>query len=329
MRLLKIAPVKIATLIAVILIPTLARAEEDDALVEAKKQFRAGVNLLDDPDGAKYEEAYHAFKKAYALSQSPKVLGNIGFCAMHLERDGEAIDAYSSYLRDATDVDAREREQIKRDLATMGSTVAKVKVVVRRPGQNYVLVDTRIQTRGSAVENSYEMAGGELAIRIRPGRHVFKVKGTDIESLPVETTIEPASDTTHEVQFPKPTSSAPIVVQRETPSRAGPIVLGAFGLAAIGTGVASGILARNTQRTIESSCPNAECPADYDLGSMRTKAKTFGTVADVSFLTGGVALGGAALWWILGSRSASRNSSTMASAMCTTAGCGFTFQRGF
>lgn len=319
--------VNLTVIIAIVMAPALAYAQEDEALAEAKKQFRAGVNLLDDPDGAKYEEAYHAFKKAYALSHSPKVLGNIGFCAMHLERDGEAIEAYSSYLRDATDVDDRERQQIQRDLATMGSTVAKVKIVVRRPGA-YVLVDTRVQTRGSAVENSYEMPAGEVALRVRPGRHVFKVKSADIESLPLETNIEPGSDTTRELQFPRPKPAAPAVV-RETPSRAGPIVLGALGLTAIGTGVVTGLMASNTQSTIDTSCPNSECRADYDLGSMRTKARTFGTVADVSFIGGGVALGGAALWWILSSRSASRSSSTMASAMCTTAGCGFTFGRGF
>ena len=305
-----------------------ARAQEDEALAEAKRQFRAGVNLLDDPDGAKYEEAYHAFKKAYALSRSPKVLGNIGFCAMHLERDGEAIEAYTTYLRDAPDIDERERQQIQRDLATMGSTVAKVKVVVRRPGSAYTLIDTRLQTRGSAVENSYEMTNGEVVLRVRPGRHVFKVKAPEIESLPLETTVEPATETTHAISFPRPKPLTPIVV-REAPSRAGPIVLGAVGLAALGTGVVSGILARNTQSRIETSCPNDECGADYDLGSMRTKAKTFGTVADVSFIAGGAAIGGAALWWILGSKSAGRSRATTASAMCTTTGCGFTFERGF
>jgi len=302
-----------------------ASAEDDAALAEAKLQFRAGVNLLDDPDGAKYEEAFHAFKKAHALSHSPKVLGNIGFCAMHLERDGEAIEAYSAYLRDATDIDDRERQQIQRDLATMGSTAAKIHIVVRRPGTTFALVDTRLQTRGPAIENSYEMTNGEAIVRIRPGRHVFKVRVDELDALPLETTIEPASDTTHEIQFPKPKPVAPVVV-REAPSRAGPVVLGAIGVVAIGTGVVTGIVARNTSQNIDSSCPNSECRSDYDLGSMRTKAKTFGTVADVSFIGGGALLGGAALWWILSPRTARAGS---ASAMCTPAGCGFTFQRGF
>ena len=39
-----------------------APAPQPSAMAEARKQFQAGVNLLDDPDGAKYEEAYDAFK---------------------------------------------------------------------------------------------------------------------------------------------------------------------------------------------------------------------------------------------------------------------------
>ena len=124
------------------------------AMAEARKQFQAGVNLLDDPDGAKYEEAYSAFKKAFELSQSPKVLGNMGFCAMHLERDGEAIDAYTKYLSAAPDVPERERAQIVKDLATLSSTIARVRVVVRRPGARFHLVDTRTQTRGPSVETT-------------------------------------------------------------------------------------------------------------------------------------------------------------------------------
>ena len=306
---------------------------DDEALAEAKRQFRAGVNLLDDPDGAKYEDAYHAFKKAYALSQSPKVLGNIGFCAMHLERDGEAIDAYTAYLRDAPDVDERERAQIQRDIATLSSTVAKVRIVARRPAGSAVafqLLDTRMQTRGSSVENSYALEGAsEITVRVRPGRHVFRVRAPDIESSPLETTIEPASNTTQELTFPKPKPSVAPIVVREAPSHTGPIVLGAGALVALGTGIASGILARNAQSEIESSCPNSTCPADYDLGSARTKAKTFGTIADTSFIASGALAGGAVIWWVLTGRKHETGPRTTASALCTGTGCGVFFQRGF
>src|SRR5436189_1139190 len=87
---------------------------------EARAHFSAGVNLLQDPDGARYEEAYREFKAAYATSPSWKILGNLGLSAMKLERDGEAIEAYRKYLTDGgNQVDTDERAQFTRDLSTL------------------------------------------------------------------------------------------------------------------------------------------------------------------------------------------------------------------
>ena len=305
-----------------------ARADDSPDVIEARKQFSAGVNLLDDPDGAKYEEAYRAFKKAYALSQNPKVLGNIAYCAMNLERDGEAIDAYAAYLRDVKDIDERERAQIQRDLATLTSTVATVRVRVRHSATAFELVDTRLQTRGPAVENSYAVQGNEITIRIRPGRHTFRARTGNTESTPVEVTIEPASSTTQELTFPAPRASAPVVVA-ESPSLAGPVILGVTGLVAVGAGVASGMLAKNELKTIESNCPNDLCPTTYDLDGARTKAKTYGTIADASFVGGGALLAGAVLWYVLLPKRRVTPNSFAASAMCTGGECGVSIRGGF
>src|SRR6266542_892737 len=79
---------------------------------EAKRAFSAGVLLLKDPDGAKYEDALTQFNKAYSLSGSWKVLGNIGLCSLTLERDGETITAYEKYLaQGGKEIDADEHVQ--------------------------------------------------------------------------------------------------------------------------------------------------------------------------------------------------------------------------
>lgn len=303
--------------------------EGADGVVEAKKQFVAGVNLLDDPDGAKYEEAYHAFKKAFALSRNPKVLGNIGFCAMHLERDGEAIEAYSTYLRENSDIDERERLQIQRDLATLTSTVARVKITVKHGASSFLLVDTRVQTRGPAVENTYPIDGKEITLRLRPGRHTFRAKTDSLESVVLEVLVEPASDTAHEIRFAPPRAAGAVAV-KESPSYAGPVLLGVTGVLALGGGVVTGLLANDKQRSIERTCPNDLCPTTYDLDGERDKAKTFGTVADAAFIGGGVFIAGSALWYLLIPKNKSAGSDGLrASAMCTGTGCGLSIGRGF
>ena len=65
----------------------------------AKKHFQAGVDLLTDPDGARYEEALREFRAAYADSPSWKILSNLGLSAMKLERNGEAIEVHPTGLR--------------------------------------------------------------------------------------------------------------------------------------------------------------------------------------------------------------------------------------
>src|SRR6478735_11807780 len=62
-----------------------APAAEVQPSAEARQQFQLGVSLLQDPDGARYEDAFKAFYRAYELSPSWKILGNIGLSAMKLE----------------------------------------------------------------------------------------------------------------------------------------------------------------------------------------------------------------------------------------------------
>src|SRR5262245_25772706 len=78
-----------------------ARADDVTITEEARTHFAAGVALLQDPKAPRYEEAYREFKAAYSSAPSYKILGNLGLCAMKIERDGEAIEAYSKYLEQA------------------------------------------------------------------------------------------------------------------------------------------------------------------------------------------------------------------------------------
>ncbi len=110
---------------------------------------------------------------------------------------------------------------------------------------------------------------------------------------------------------------------------AGPILVGVLGLAGIGAGVTAGILAKNQERSIASSCPNDLCPPAYDLDSARTKAKTLGTIADVSFVGGGTLVAGAFVWWLLTPRYKTMPNSFAASAMCTGTECGVHVAGGF
>lgn len=310
---------------------------------EAKKQFDAGVAYLEDPDGAKYEDAYRSFKKAYEISQSPKVLGNVGFCAMHLERDGEAIDAYATYLREVKEIDDRERKQIERDLTTMTATIAHLKVTVKRPGTSFVLVDSREQVRGGAVLNEYPLDGSEITLRVRPGRHTVKVRAGDDDSDPVVLTIDPGGTVTQEMKWtPKPVagSAAP-----EKSSYVGPAILTTLGAAGIGAGIVTGFIAKNKQHNLRDSCnaPNNNglatpdtCPLGYDLSGKRSSAKTFADVSTTAYIAGPVVLGVGVVWGVVNyvrnknlMRKGSTDPTWLVGGGCAREGCSMNFTRGF
>ncbi len=142
---------------------------------DARAHFSAGVNLLQDPDGARYEEAHREFKAAYAASPSWKILGNLGLSAMKLERDSEAIEAYRKYLAEGgNQVDADERAQFQRDLATLEAGVVRLTLQSDPPGAT--LEDERFPATGSATRNGYGALSAPLSLGVRAGRHRFTAK---------------------------------------------------------------------------------------------------------------------------------------------------------
>ncbi|HEY3666905.1 MAG TPA: hypothetical protein VGL19_12920, partial [Polyangiaceae bacterium] len=100
------------------LFDTAARADEPIS-EDAKLYFKNGVELIQSQP-PNYQDAYYQFKLAYEKSHSWKVLGNFGLCAFKLERDGEAIQYYTDYLKGGgNDVDPDERAALRRDLLVL------------------------------------------------------------------------------------------------------------------------------------------------------------------------------------------------------------------
>jgi len=115
-----------------------------EALQNARLHFVAGVNLLRDPAKPRYEEAYREFKTAYALSPAAQILGNLGLCAMMLERDSEAIQAYEDYLKGMLEVAPSEKEQIECDLQTLKLGLVRVAFTSNVP--ETTIIDKRVPT---------------------------------------------------------------------------------------------------------------------------------------------------------------------------------------
>jgi hypothetical protein len=310
-----------------LLVPSHARADEPQAQPsgineEARTHFAAGVSFLQDPEGERVEEAYREFRTAYDVSGSPKILGNMGFCAMRLERDGEAIEAYSRYLREVPDIDAEERAQIVRDLQTLTVGVARLTIEVDKPGAR--ITDVRIPVRGERVTNTYGPVTGKLDVGVRPGHHVITAKLPDHEDAMWEVDVFAASrDRTAFTMRPKLLAPA-TPVRAESGGGAAPWVVMGVGGAMILGGAITGVIALGKTNDIGDKCPGDVCPRSFDLEGERSSARTFVRITDV-LLIGGAVVTAAGLGWLLLSGTSEKppvTSTSKVSIPLPAAGCG-------
>jgi hypothetical protein len=278
--------------IALLITMTASAAFADVPISDAARQhFQAGVNLLQDPDGARYAEAYREFQTAYADSPSWKILSNIGITALKLERDGEAADAYTKYLAEGgTNIDADERAQVERDLQTLRAGLVKVTVDSDPPGA--MITDERVPNAGGTVVNRYGPLLAATEVGFRGGRHRMTASLSGYKDVIWEFDT-PNQGSAHSFKLEQ-VQAAPVVTPAagsEPPSAGAkrPVPTGVFvGVAATGAlavgGVVVGVLAKGKHSDYDSANNSIHTQADQDnAASLRKSGQNLNLVADCLF----------------------------------------------
>jgi hypothetical protein len=315
-------------LVAVWILAAPAPAAADGAASDAaRQQFRAGVAYLEDPEGARYEDAYAAFKKAYELSKSPKILGNVGLCAMKLERDGEAIEAYRRYLQEVPDIDPEERAQIEGDLPTLIASAVHVKIsldIRLQPApKTLVLSDTRLPTRGASVLNVYKLRPGQTELVLRPGQHRLAISSDGQAHGSWDVATDPGTSLAHTFvidEAPAAGVATPARVPHSSPSRVGPLLLLGIGSAGLVAGGVLGAVTLGKVHDLNQQCPNTTCSSPNYRADVES-ARGFVRATDFVLLGGGlVAVTG--LGWLLLMPSSEQDAPLQTNATCGFDGCG-------
>jgi hypothetical protein len=293
---------------SVLLFNTAARADEPIS-EDAKLYFKNGVELIQSQP-PNYQDAYYQFKLAYEKSHSWKVLGNYGLCAFKLERDGEAIQYYTDYLKGGgNDVDPDERAALRRDLlvlngnsagVSLSSAVAELDVTDSRAGS-------------SAPPQSYHLEGGKLALRLRAGQHTLTATHDNVTQR-WEIALSPGRNEAHEFDFTaKPAAVAPVPVApaaplapvsqppASTPQSGGTLrsagfVTAGVGVAALVGGVVTGLMTKSKEADAKKLCIDTTCPES--ASSKFDSASSMATVTNI-LLIGGGALTAAGLGMIV------------------------------
>ena len=278
---------------AAALVSTPARADTPPAAApdaineEAKRHFATGVVFLKDPKAPRYEEAYREFKAAYAASPSPKILGNVGLCALQLEKDQEAIDAYDRYLRENVDLDAGERAQIETDLLALRAGLVRVRVTSDPPGA--MIVDTRIGTKGDRVVNSYGPATQPVPLGVHQGHHVFVARLPGYADAEWEFESGGGDLGSHVFQLKSTEAPAPRPLEPERPflrnERPVPTSVIVGGAATVAFGIASavvGVVALNKHSRYDAANDGTDTAA---ANRLRDQGQRLNVVTDVLLAT--------------------------------------------
>jgi hypothetical protein len=267
---------------------------QDTISEEAKLYFRNGVDLISG-NSPNYQDAYYQFKLAYEKSGSWKVLGNLGLCAMKIERDGEAIEYYTKYLAEGGDeIDPEERQALERDLLLIKGNA--VQVTLTTPEPELEITDSRSGTTVGA--QSYLIANGRETLLLRAGTHtITATKGG--KTLRWEVVLSPGKPQSHHFDFSEP--AAEVAPSTLPPSaddsrksggtlRTVGFVTAGVGVLALGGGVVTGLMSNGKEDDARSRCRErngtTQCPEsardDFD------SASSLAGVTNVLLIGGGV-----------------------------------------
>lgn len=279
---------------------------------EARRHFSLGVSFIQDPDGARYEEAYQEFKTAYAASPSWKILGNLGIAAFKLERDGEAIEAFEKYLAEGADqIDAEERAQFERDLQTLHSAVVRLKLQSTPPGAS--IVDERIPASGPPILNRYGALEQPTELGLHPGHHRITARLAGHLDAVLELDLVPGQTYQRALEL-KP-AATPVAVVSPLPAVASAPRRGlrtasyaALGVGVLGLGFGTflGLKAKSEYDKGNELCPSFPCQLTSQQNSAREtygdKGDSAKTLSLVGFIVGGAGLATGATLFLLSSK---------------------------
>ena len=290
--------------LAVVSAPRSAHADEKIS-PEARGYFRNGVELLQ-AQPPNYQDAYYQFKLAFEKSQSWKALGNLGLCAVKLERDGESLSYYQEYLRrGGTQIDQEEREAIERDMLLIKGNGATLELTSKV--SDLKIRDVRAGSTLSA--QSYELAGGKKSLFVRAGAHRLTATDSAGRTLIWEASVEPGSTSSHDFDFDAPVAGAaarpvPLTSTPAAPSEPRPapladqprahsntlvtvgFITAGVGIATLAGGVVTGLMANSKEKRAKDQC-DANNVCDPSAEPLFDDASSLAKTSTVLLIGGG------------------------------------------
>jgi serine/threonine-protein kinase len=279
----------------------LAQEVTPQARAQAVEVFDSAMELS---QAGRYSEACPKFSESYRLDPQLGALLHLADC---LEQNGQLASAYAAF-RDASELAAKKSDP-RQDLAD-----EQVKALGPRLSRLTVNVSAAARVPGLLVGRdgiAMDAATWGTPIALDPGEH--HIAATAPGYKPWSATLNIAGEASTqsldvpalEPLPPKPKPVEPPESQTDSGStqRLLGYVAGGVGLVGLGLGVGFTVERKNKIDEANAICPSNQCApgtaeeSQTRLNKLNSDARKAGTIAAVSFVTGGVALaGGVALF---------------------------------
>ncbi|HUT77837.1 MAG TPA: tetratricopeptide repeat protein [Polyangia bacterium] len=272
-------------------LPRAAQAADADA--EAKKIYQQGVDAFED---GRFDDAALAFRQAYDLKPSWKLLYNMGQSEAAARRYGLALDAFEKYLVGGGDeIQGDRREEVLAEIQRLRVLVGVVEV--RAPDGTEFLLDGYSYGR-TPFPGPVRVAAGEHQAVLRRGDEVLLEKKIGIAggmttTLAAEAGVKapPAGDPAEKKQEPVGEEPGPAEGEEpgtESGGRVWTWVALGVGVAAVAGGGITGGLAMGREKDLLADCSDNHCP--FSLKGEADTIKNMNLTADILYGVGAAAI---------------------------------------
>ena len=250
--------------------------------VGAEALFRSGREALRRGD---FATACSAFEESQRLDPAAGTALNLAAC----ERGRGRVASAWQHLREALDLLPSDDDRVP---------IAKKQIAALQPRLPHLTVrlsaDAPSGTR--VLRDDVEIGGALLGFAqpIDPGRHVIRVSAPHFTEQTYEVIVTEGVARQIEVE-PGAYVAESRTVERQgmTGRRKAGLILGGFGLTAIGIGAVEGVVVAQRGSERRTICPNNVCDNTSSLAQARnvdSSGNTLSIVSTVSFAVGGAAL---------------------------------------
>jgi hypothetical protein len=287
--------------VAALLLSSAARSEQDDATKATARDLAQRAAIAYDSND--YQTAQDLFRRAYALVPAPTLSVREARALEKLGRWVEAVEAYVRTLRselgpDAPEVFEKAQREAREELARLRPRVPRLKVVLEGAAASrsvIVTLDGRpLRPALIGVDTLADPGQHTVDAAAPDGKHSTEVVTlAEAESKTVVLRISSAGLASESSVPPK---RAPDVVANHAPEppsnqRTWGIAALGIGIAGVGVGAVTGLLAADRHASAELRCPGDRC-VEGSAGADDVEAfRTLRTASIIGYVTGVIGIG--------------------------------------